>query len=83
MKNKFIGFNFRQIQEIVDYAYKTGSAILSVDSAKVFYSLVYNLMLMTLTHFGFNDSFTRGFKTLLRVQTCVMNNGLMYGRFKN
>ena len=78
VKHRFIGFNLRQIQDIIDYAdiYKIEGAILFVDFTKAFDSLEWNFMLNTLKHFGFNESFINWVKTLYTdIQTCVMNNG--------
>ena len=86
VKNRFIGFNLRQIQDIIDYAdiYKIEGAIIFVDFAKAFDSLEWNFMLNTLKHFGFNESFINWVKTLYTdIQTCVMNNGWVSEMFKN
>jgi hypothetical protein len=47
VKNRFIGFNLRQIQDIIDYAdiYKIEGAIIFVDFTKAFDSLEWNFML--------------------------------------
>ena len=86
MKNRFIGFNLRQIQDIIDYAdlYKIEGAIIFVDFSKAFDSLEWDFMLGTLKHFGFNQSFISWVKTLYSdIQTCVMNNGWVSENFKN
>ena len=86
VKNRFIGFNLRQIQDIIDYAdiYKIEGAIIFVDFTKAFDSLEWNFMLNTLKHFGFNESFINWVKTLYTdIQTCVMNNGWVSEMFKN
>ena len=86
VKNRFIGFNLRQIQDIIDYAdiYKIEGAIIFVDLTKAFDSLEWNFMLNTLKHFGFNESFINWVKTLYTdIQTCVMNNGWISEMFKN
>jgi hypothetical protein len=86
VKNRFIGFNLRQIQDIIDYAdiYKIEGAIIFVDFTKAFDSLEWNFMLNTLKHFGFNESFSNWVKTLYTdIQTCVMNNGWVSEMFKN
>jgi hypothetical protein len=86
VKNRFIGFNLRQIQDIIDYAdiYKIEGAIIFVDFTKAFDSLEWNFMLHTLKHFGFNESFINWVKTLYTdIQTCVMNNGWVSEMFKN
>ena len=86
VKNRFIDFNLRQIQDIIDYAdiCKIEGAIIFVDFTKAFDSLEWNFMLNTLKHFGFNESFINWVKTLYTdIQTCVMNNGWVSEMFKN
>jgi hypothetical protein len=86
VKHRFIGFNIRQIQDIIDYAdiYKIEGAILFVVFTKAFDSLEWNFMLNTLKHFGFNESFINWVNTLYTdIQTCVMNNGWVSEMFKN
>jgi hypothetical protein len=83
VQNRFIGFNLKQIQDIIDYAdiYKIKGAIIVVDFTKAFDSLEWNVMLNTFKHFGFNESFINLVKTLYTdIQTCVMNT--MIGNFK-
>jgi hypothetical protein len=78
IKNRFIGFNHRQIQEIIDFAesYNVEGAIVFVDLKKAFDSLEWTFISTTLKHFGFNESFIIWVKTLYsNIQTCVMNNG--------
>jgi hypothetical protein len=59
LKNRLIGLNHRQIQDIIDFAdsYKINGAIIFVDFIKAFDTLEWNLMLNTLKHLGINDSF--------------------------
>jgi hypothetical protein len=58
VKNRFIGFNLRQIQYIIDYAdlYKIEGAIIFIDFSKTFYSLEWDFMFGTLKHFRFSES---------------------------
>jgi hypothetical protein len=86
VKNRFIGFNLRQIQDIIDYAdlYKIEGAIIVIDFSKAFDSLECDFMFGTLKHFRFNESFISWVKTLYSdIQTCVMNNGWVSENFKN
>jgi hypothetical protein len=86
VKNRFIGFNLRQIQDIIDYAdlYKIEGAIIFIDFSKAFDSLEWDFMFGTLKHFRFNESFISWVKTLYSdIQTCVMNNGWVSENFKN
>ena len=57
IKNRFIGFNHRQIQDIIDFAesYNVEGAIVFVDFKKAFDSLEWTFILTTLKHFGFNE----------------------------
>jgi hypothetical protein len=49
IKNRFIGFNLRQIQDILDYSniYKIEGAIIFLGFSKAFDSLEWNFMLST------------------------------------
>jgi hypothetical protein len=86
VKNRFIGFNLRQIQYIIDYAdlYKIEGAIIFIDFSKTFYSLEWDFMFGTLKHFSFSESVISWVKTPYSdIQTCVMNNGWVSENFKN
>jgi hypothetical protein len=86
IKNRFIGFNLRQIQDIIDYSniYKIEGAIIFLDFSKAFDSLEWDFMFSTLKHYGFNDSFVTWVETLYNnIQTCVINNGWLSEIFKN
>ena len=86
IKNRFIGFNLRQIQDVIDYAdsYSVEGAIIFVDFTKAFDSLEWDFMFKVLRYFGFNDSFISWVETLYNdIQTCVINNGWISEVFKN
>ena len=86
IKNRFIGFNLRQIQDIIDYAdiYKIEGSLVFIDFKKAFDSLEWDFMLLTLKRFGFNDSFVNWVKTMYTdIQTCVINNGWIFEMFRN
>ena len=86
IKNRFIGFNLRQIQDIIDYSniYKIEGAIIFLDFSKAFDSLEWDFMFSTLKHYGFNYSFVTWVETLYNnIQTCVINNGWISEIFKN
>ena len=86
IKNRFIGFNLRQIQDIIDYAdiYKIEGSLVFIDFKKAFDSLEWDFMLLTLKRFGFNDSFVNWVKTMYTdIQTCVINNGWISEMFRN
>ena len=57
MKNRDIGFNVRQIQDIIDHAEKFNieGAILFLDFAKAFDTLEWVFMRETLQKFGFKN----------------------------
>ena len=78
IKKRFIGFNLRQIQDIIDYAdkFNVEGAILFIDFSKAFDTLNWNFMDQTLQHFGFNNSFRTWIKTLYtEINSSVINNG--------
>lgn len=86
IKNRFIGFNLRQIQDVIDYAeeYNIEGAIIFVDFTKAFDSIEWDFMFSTLKHFEFNESFFRWVQTLYNnIQTCVLNNGWVSEFFEN
>ena len=81
MKNRLIGFNLRQIQDIIDYAdlYKIEGVIIFIDFSKAFHSLESDFMFGTFKHFRFNESVISWVKTLYSdIQTCVMNNVICF-----
>ena len=84
LQNWFIGFNHRQIQDIIDFS-DSYVTIIFVDFIKAFDTLEWDFMLNTLKHFGFNNhSFIRWVQTLYSdIQTCVSNNGWVSVIFKN
>ena len=78
IKNRFIGFNLRQIQDIIDYAdkFNVNGLILFVDISKAFDTLNWNFMYQSLQCFGFNESFIKWIQTLYNdINSVVTNNG--------
>lgn len=78
IKNRYIGFNLRQIQDIIDYAdrFSVEGVILFIDFSKAFDTLNWKFMYQTLAYFGFNDNFINWIKTLYSdINTSVTNNG--------
>ena len=61
IKNRFIGFNIRQIQDIIDYAedINLDGILLFLDFQKAFDSIEWNFMNMRLKKFGFGDLFIK------------------------
>jgi hypothetical protein len=55
VKNRYIGFNIRQIQDIIDHSEKFNieGAILFLDFTKTFDSLEWSFMTECLEQFGF------------------------------
>ena len=78
IKNRLIGFNIRQIQDIIDYSdyLNLDAAILFLDFKKAFDTVEHSFLFLTLTKFGFNNSFITWIKTLYNnSSTCILNNG--------
>ena len=86
VKGRFIGFNHKQIQDIIDYtdSYGQEGALIFVDFSKAFDSIEWDFMFDVLKFFGFNKSFISWVETLYSgIQTCVMNNGWVSNVFLN
>ena len=78
IKNRYIGFNLRQIQDVIDYAenFNIEGAILFLDFSKAFDTLQWSFMYQTLEYFGFNRPFITWIQTLYTdINTLVTNNG--------
>ena len=78
IRNRYIGFNIRQIQDIIDYSEKFNieGALLFIDFSKAFDSLEWPFMYEALLKFGLPDSFIKWVKTLYNdVKGCMLNNG--------
>ena len=78
LQNRYIGFNLRQIQDIIHYAdkFNVEGAILFIDFSKAFDTLHWNFMYQSLTHFGFNQPFINWIKTLYTdINISIYNNG--------
>ena len=68
LKNRYIGYNIRQIQDIIDYAdhLNIDGAILFLDFRKAFDTVNWDFLFLVLKHFGFNDSFVNWIKTIYK-----------------
>ena len=85
IKDRYIGFNLRQIQDIIDYCeqYQIEGAIIFVDFSKAFDSLEWDFMNQVLKHFGFKESFITWVNLMYTDIFCsVINNGWISERFK-
>ena len=85
IKNRYIGFNIRQIQDIIDYAdkFNVEGAILFLDFSKAFDSLEWEFMYLSLEKFGFQKSIIKWLRTLYsNIKGCILNNGWISSPFK-
>ena len=85
IKNRYIGYNIRQIQDIIDYADNLNieGAILFLDFSKAFDSLEWEFMYCSLVKFGFQNSMLRWVKTLYNdIKGCIVNNGWISRLYK-
>ena len=85
VKNRYIGFNIRQIQDIIDYSerFNIEGAVLFLDFSKAFDSLEWIFMTETLKKFGFKSGFIRWVETMYNdIKGCILNNGWVSGPFK-
>ena len=85
IKNRYIGFNIRQIQDIIDYAdkFNVEGAILFLDFSKAFDSLEREFMYLSLEKFGFKKSIIKWLRTLYsNIKGCILNNGWISSPFK-
>lgn len=78
VKNRYIGFNVRQIQDVIDYCEKfnVDGAILFLDFTKAFDSLEWDFLFETLQKFGFHHNFIKWVQTMYTdIKSCILNNG--------
>ena len=84
-KNRYIGFNIRQIQDVIDHSEKFNieGAILFLDFTKAFDSLEWSFMTKCLEKFGFKSPFIRWIRTMYTdIKGCILNNGWVSAPFK-
>ena len=77
IKNRFIGYNIRLIQDIIDYSekFQIDSCILYLDFTKAFDTIEWNFMIEAIKNFGFGESFINWIKVLYtNITACVKNN---------
>ena len=78
IKGRYIGFNARLINDIIENCEKKNlpGAIVCLDFEKAFDSLDWKFMIISLKRYGFGDYFTRWIKMLYTSPTyCIKNNG--------
>ena len=78
VKNRYIGFNIRQIQDVIDHSkmFNIEGAILFLDFTKAFVSLEWSFVTFCLEKIGFNSSFIRWVRTMyIDIKGCILNNG--------
>ena len=84
IKNRFIGFNIRLIQDIIDYSEKFNldSCILFLDYTKAFDTIEWDFMLGSLKKFGFGESFQQWVKVLYtNITGSVKNNNWLTSKY--
>lgn len=84
IKNRFIGYNIRQIQDIIDYSEKIylDSCILFLDFSKAFDTIEWNFMFKCLEKYGFGPSFRKWVKVLYtNITGAVKNNNFLTGSY--
>jgi len=74
IKGRFIGTSTRLIQDILEYAEKNNiaGALLMLDFRKAFDSVEHGFILAALKHFGFGNSFCKGFKFSIKVHVSML-----------
>ena len=85
IKNRFIGFSIRQIQDIIDYAEECNleGVILFLDYQKAFDSIEWNFIYMALEKFGFGNAFINFVKMLYKnANNRIINNGWVSESFE-
>ena len=78
IKNRFIGYNIRQIQDIIDYtdALDIEGAVLFLDFKKAFDTVEWDFMHCVLRKFGFKGYFIEWVKIMYtNISSSVINNG--------
>ena len=69
IKNRFLGFNIRQIQDIIDYSenFNIDSCILFLDFSRAFDIIECNFMFKCLANMNFRDSFIKRLKHYIMI----------------
>ena len=85
LKNRFIGYKIRQIQDIIDYSEKFNidACVIFLDFSKAFDTIEWEFMYESLKKFGFGSSFIHWTKTLYsNIKGCVKNNNWLTSCYK-
>ena len=85
IKGRFIGFNIRQIEDIIIYCdmFDKPGIILSIDFEKAFDTINWKFINDALKAFNFGHNFCNAIKTLYNdISSCVINNGRTSEWFK-
>jgi hypothetical protein len=78
IKNRYIGYNIRQIQDIIDYTeiLDLDGVVLFLDFRKAFDTIEWEFMVKVLKKFGFKHDFLTWIKILYKnICSSVINNG--------
>lgn len=84
IKNRFIGFNIRLIQDVIDFTnlFDTEGILLFLDFKKAFDTVEWSFMFKVLKKFGFKDSFIRWTRIMYNnITSIVANNGWLSDPF--
>ena len=85
IKDRYTGFNIREIQDIIDYFGHTKKygALIFLDFRKAFDTVGWPFLISVLRHSGFKNSFINWIETLCNnCKTCIINNGWRSEPFK-
>lgn len=83
--NRYIGYNIRQIQDIIDFSEKFNidSCMLFLDFTKAFDTVEWKLMFACLKKYGFGESFLQWVKVMYsNITGCVKNNNWVPGSYQ-
>lgn len=85
IKNRFIGYNIRLIQDVIDISEKNNydACILFLDFSKAFDTIEWEFMFKSLEKFSFGVCFINWVKTLYNdFRGSVINNNWLTGSYK-
>jgi hypothetical protein len=85
IRNRYIGYNIRLVEDIIWYAQKNhiNGAAIFLDFRKAFDTLDWNFLHETLTKFGFKESFKQWVKVIYnKPEALIKNNGWVSEAFR-